>query len=157
MGTTPYRSHHQITSKCNKLKTNVTLFAAIYNKLVFSRSSGSSDANILTLAYRRFKEEVGSAFVHEHCWAVVKNNPRWSVVPTMSTGSSRGTKRSKTSDDSDACFNLDDDNEDEIQESQRSIGRTKVKKASTSNTSRSNADDKLTRLVDTITELKDKV
>ena len=76
------------------------------------------------------------------------------MVPTMSTGLSRGTKRSKTSEDSDACFNLVDD---KIQEPQRPIGRTKAKKASKSNTSGSNANDKLTRLVDTITELKDKV
>ena len=148
MGTTPYRSHHQITSKCNKLKTNVTRFAAIYTKLFVSRSSGSSDADILSLAYRRYKEEHKSAFVHEHCWSIVKNNPKWSVVPTMtmSTGSSRGTKRSKTSDDSDARFNLvddDDNDEDAIQEPKRPIGRNKAKKASTSNTSGVNTDDKL--------------
>ena len=65
----------------------------------------------------------------------------------------------KTSDDSDAGFILvdDDDNEDDIQEPERPIGRTKAKKASTSNTLGSNADDKLTQLVDTITELKDKI
>jgi hypothetical protein len=112
MGTTPYRSHHQITSKCNKLKTNVTRFAAIYNKLVLSRSSGSSDADILSLAYRRYREEHRSAFVHEHCWSIIKHNPKWTVVPPMtttSTDTSRGTKRSKTSDDSDAHFYLLDD------------------------------------------------
>ena len=58
----------------------------------------------------------------------------------------------------DARFNLvdDDDNEDDIQEPERPIGRTNAKRASTTNTSGSNANDKLTRLVDTITELKDK-
>ena len=80
-------------------------------------------------------------------------------VPTMSTGSSRGTKRSKTPDDTDVRFNLvdDDDNEDDIQELERPIGRTKTKRGSMSNTLGSNADDNLTRLADTITELKDKV
>ena len=71
-------------------------------------------------------------------------------------GSSRGTKRSKTSDDSDARFNLvddDDNDEDAIQEPKRPIGRNKAKKASTSNTSGVNTDDKITRLVDTITSL----
>ena len=108
----------------------VTRFSGIYNKCVLSKSSGSSDTDILTLIYRKYKEEVGSAFVHEHCWFIVKNNPKWSVVPTMSTGSSRGTKRNNTFDDSDARFNLvdDDDNGDDIQEPERPIGRTKVKK-----------------------------
>ena len=74
----------------------------------------------------------------------------------MSTGSSRGTKRSKTSDDSDARFNLDDDdddNEDEVHEPQRPIGRNKAKRAATSTTSGSNSSDKITQLVDTITDL----
>ena len=120
VGKSQYRSHHQINTKFTKLKTNVTRFSAIYNKLVLSRSSGSSDADILTLALRRYKDEVGSAFVHEHCWSIVKHNPRWCVVPTMSTGSSRGSKRSKTSDDPNARFHLvdDDHNEDDIQEPQ---------------------------------------
>ena len=150
MGEQGYRSNHQIYTKCANLKTKVTRFAAIYNQLCRSRSSGSSDPDILTLAYKRYQEETKQVFCHEHCWAIIKNNPRWSVVPTMLTGSSRGTKRSKTSDDSDARFDLvdddddDDDNEDDIQEPQRPIGRTKAKKASTNNTSRSNADDKLT-------------
>ena len=130
VGKSQYRSHHQTRTKFTKLKTKVTRFSTIYNKLVLSRSSGSSDADILTLALRRYKDEVGSALVHEHCWSIVKHNPRWCVVPTMSTGSSRGSKRSKTSDDSDARFYLvdDDDNEDGIQEPQRPIGRTKAKK-----------------------------
>ena len=77
----------------------------------------------------------------------------------MSTGSSRGTKRSKTSDDSDARFHLvdDDHNEDDIQEPQRPIGRNKARKTSTSNASGSNAAESITQLVDTITQLKDKV
>ena len=55
---------------------------------------------------------------------------------TTSTGSSRGTKRNKTSDDADARFNLLDDDyndEDAIQEPKRPIGRNKAKKTSTSN------------------------
>ena len=69
----------------------------------------------------------------------------------MSTDSSQGTKRSKTSDDSDARFNLDDDdddNEDEAQEPQRPIGRNKAKRATMSTTTGSNADDKISQLVD---------
>ena len=133
MGKSNYRSHHQIHTKCGKLKTKVTRFSAIYNKLILSRSSGSSDADILTLAYRMYKEEVGSAFGHEHCWSIVKNNPKWSVVPTMSTSSSRRTKRNKTSDDSDARFNLvdDDDNEYDIQEPERPIRKTKTRRTHT--------------------------
>ena len=132
IGKSNYRSHHQIHTKCGKLKTKVTHFSAIYNKLVINRSNGSSDVRILETAYRRYAEEVGSAFAHEHCWSIVKNNPKWSVVPTMSTGSSRDIKRSKTSDDSDARFNLvdDDDNEYDIQEPDRPIGLTKEKRAS---------------------------
>ena len=82
------------------------------------------------------------------------------MVPTMSTGSSRGTKRSKTFDDSDARFYLHDDDandEDEIQEPKRSIEMNKAKEASTSNTSGVNTYDKVTRLVDTITTLMEKV
>ena len=77
-----------------------------------------------------------------------------------STDTSRGSKRSKTSDDSDARFyqvDDDDNDEDEIQEPTRPIGRNKAKKASTSNTSGVNTDDKVTRLVDTITTLMEKV
>ena len=51
---------------------------------------------------------------------------------TTSTGSSRGTKRSQASDDSDARFNLvddDDNDEDVIQEPKRPIERNKAKKA----------------------------
>ena len=77
----------------------------------------------------------------------------------MSTGSSGGSKRSKTSYDSDARFHLvdDDHNEDDIQEPQQPIGRNKARKTSTSNTSGSNASESITQLVDTITQLKDKV
>jgi hypothetical protein len=160
MGEQGYRTNHQIYTKCTNLKTKVTRFAAIYNQLCRSRSSGSSDADVLTLAYKRYKEETNQAFCHEHCWTIIKNHPKWSGVPTMSTGSSRGTKRSKTSDDSDARFNLDDDdddNEDEAQEPQRPIGRNKAKRATTSTTTGSNADDKITQLVDTITNLSNKV
>ena len=71
----------QITSKCNKLKTNVTCFAAIYNKLFVSRSSDSSDVDILTLTNKRYREEYRSAFVHEHCWSIIKHNLKWSAVP----------------------------------------------------------------------------
>ena len=58
-----------------------------------------------------------------------------------------------------AFYLLDDDDndEDEIQEPKRPIGRNKAKKTSTSNTSGVNTDDKITRLVDTKTTLMEKV
>ena len=70
-----------------------------------------------------------------------------------------GFKTKQNFYDSDAHFHLvdDDHNEDDIQEPQRPIGRNKARKTSTSNTSGLNASESITQLVDTITQLKDKV
>ena len=73
----------------------------------------------------------------------------------MST--SRASKRSKTSEFSDAHFTVDDDEDDEqeIQEPRRPIGRNKARNASTSNTTGSNLDDKFNCLLSEIKGFKD--
>ena len=116
----------------------------------------------------QYSSEVGVPFNHEHCWDILKESPKGSVVPTISTPSSRAhtsraSKRSKTYESSDTHFNVDDNDEDEediqedIQEPQRLIGRNKTKRASTSNTVGSNPDEKFTRMLSEITEFKNEL
>ena len=77
-----------------------------------------SDGDILLKAHLRYSQEVGAAFNHEHCWQLVKDSPQWTTVPTMSSDGpmSRASKRSKTSESSDAHFTVNDDDEQETRE-----------------------------------------
>ena len=96
------------------------------------RGSGMSDGDILVKAHTRYSREKGFAFNHEHCWELVKDHPKWSMVPMMSTPTSHASKRSKIYEFSIDHFRVADDEKDhvEIQEHQRPIGRNKAKKAS---------------------------
>ena len=140
-----YRNVHQINSKYKDMNKKITAFTGIYNNLINIRCSGQSEADIISLAHQRYRDDNhGTAFTHENAWNILKKCPKWCTVEPMPSFSSRPTKRSKTSStnnpptpssDAHVGVNLNDEDDDiQIEEPQRPVGRNKGKRPSTSTT-----------------------
>ncbi|GKA33297.1 RNA-directed DNA polymerase, eukaryota, partial [Tanacetum coccineum] len=89
-----------------------------------------------------YEAETGTTFKLRHCWEILKGSLKWmqSEVPKFAAKSGEGSKRYKTSgsssfntDSEEASINLNanvgDDEEDEVKEVRRPIGRDKAKDA----------------------------
>ncbi|KAJ9535494.1 hypothetical protein OSB04_un001381 [Centaurea solstitialis] len=133
LGTTPYRTYHQMSTKWAALTKKILIFNVIYNNIMNIRPSGQRDLELLQTAHSRYQALEKHVFPHEDAWEILRHCRKWATVLLMSGSSSRSTKHTRKSGSSDAHFGGDDDEvHKEIPQPQRPIGRGKEKKATRS-------------------------
>ncbi|GJZ93416.1 zinc finger BED domain-containing protein RICESLEEPER 2-like protein [Tanacetum coccineum] len=139
-----------------------------------SNESGASDEDYYARALVDYEAETGTMFKLRHCWEILKGSPKWmqNEVPKFTAKSREGSKRYKTFGSSsfntesvEASINLNanvgDDEEDEVQEIRRPIGKDNAKdvakkKGSRASGSSSMNDEALARLMVTEMENQEK-
>ncbi|GJR76277.1 glutathione S-transferase T3-like protein [Tanacetum coccineum] len=161
------RTYDMVNGKWKTVRPAVVRFCGVYgNVLRRLQESGASDEDYYAMALVDYEAETGTTFKLRHCWEILKGSPKWmqSEVPKFAAKSGEGSKRYKTSGSSsfniesgEASINLNanvgDDEEDEVQEIRRPIGRDKAKdvakkKGSRASGSSSMNDEALARLME---------
>ncbi|GKE47695.1 hypothetical protein Tco_1478953 [Tanacetum coccineum] len=118
-------------SKTNSTDVKCTIWVQV---------SVAKDEDYFDRALIDYQAETRTTFEYRHCWEILKNSPKWkqSELPKFATESRGGSKRYKSSGSSsfntesvEASINLNtnvgDNNEDEVQEIRRLMGKEKVR------------------------------
>ncbi|GJT55390.1 glutathione S-transferase T3-like protein [Tanacetum coccineum] len=129
--------------------------------------SEAGDEDYIQKAMIHYQAECGLPFKFRHCWEVLKDSPKFQEIAfsNFNQGSQGSSKRQKSSGSSsfnaesgDASINLNNtvNDEDDVQEIQRSEGRDKAKAAAKNKGSKASGlstmnDDALARLM--VTEM----
>ncbi|XP_076943538.1 uncharacterized protein LOC143613810 [Bidens hawaiensis] len=142
MGRGEYRNPDMISSKWRETRLKVEKFEGIYKKNFNNRESETSDLNIFQDSCDEYKTEMGSAFVHNKVWEVVRSCTKWTNLSLMGQSS----KRTKTSpsdkctcqaSSDDHCQNDFNDKDDGIETQEEQIhtpgSNNKGKRAASSN------------------------
>ncbi|KAF9597018.1 hypothetical protein IFM89_014883 [Coptis chinensis] len=80
------RSIDSLTGRWKHIKKHVTKFTAIMNQVENQRPSGASIEDQLSIARTKFQHEERTAFALDHCWCILKDNPKWnSALETKSS------------------------------------------------------------------------
>nr|GEY12359.1 hypothetical protein [Tanacetum cinerariifolium] len=164
------RTYDIVNEKWKTVRPSVVQFCGVYGNVMRRlQESGASDANYYAGALMDYEAEIGIAFKLRHCLEILKDSPKWmqSELPKFATKSGGGSKRYKSSGSSSFNTNYEeaiiklnanvgDDDEDEVQEIRRPIGRDKAKdaakkKGSRASGSSSTNDEALARLM--VTEM----
>ncbi|KAL4598249.1 hypothetical protein ACB092_11G047700, partial [Castanea dentata] len=86
-GTT--RSVSSVTSRWGTISREISKFAGLLAKIEARNPSGSTDQMKLEDAkvlYMKSSHNKKVAFAFEHCWAVLKNQPKWTTLKKKSKG-----------------------------------------------------------------------
>ncbi|XP_076883460.1 uncharacterized protein LOC143532242 [Bidens hawaiensis] len=142
MGRGEYRNPDMISSKWRETRLKVEKFEGIYKKNFDNRESGTSDLNIFQDSCDEYKAEMGSAFIHNKVWEVVRTCTKWANLSLIGQSS----KRTKTSphdectclaSSDDHCRNDFNDKDDELETQEEPIhppgSNNKGKRAASSN------------------------
>ena len=75
------RPQRSLETKWGNVKHDVSKWIGVHNQVMKLARSGSSVADNLKRAHDlyRQKDAKGSDFVYEHCWLLVRDNPRWAL------------------------------------------------------------------------------
>ncbi|XP_021988677.1 glutathione S-transferase T3-like [Helianthus annuus] len=132
-----HRYKDSISSKWTDINNKCHAFQEVYQQNYDNRPSEEGDVGVLTSAMEEFKKTKG-VFTYDKCWDLLRNNPKWAGVPTMTSSSRRKTKWSKTSSSvnpdtpiSDACnvdLNVVVYDDEEVEELTQPTGRRKDKR-----------------------------
>ncbi|GJX65710.1 glutathione S-transferase T3-like protein [Tanacetum coccineum] len=133
----------------------------------YDMESGVGDEDYVQKAMIHYQAETGLPFKYRHCWDILKDSPKFQEIafPNLNQGSQGSNKRKSSGSSSfntesgDASINLNNivaDDDDEVQEIRRPMGRDKAKAAAKNKGSKASAsstmnDDALTKLV--VTEM----
>ncbi|KAL8246096.1 hypothetical protein R6Q59_007312 [Mikania micrantha] len=139
-----YRTYHQLCSKWKDMSAKLMRFSGIYSNCANNRKSGMNDEGVLKWTEKeyRLKSNVHT-FNHYHVWVAIKEGPKFNLFCQEANEGQSFSKRSKNfkmSEYSSGCsdahtVNLELDEEDdefEIQELVRPVGRDMAKQASSS-------------------------
>ncbi|GJY21672.1 putative nucleotidyltransferase, ribonuclease H [Tanacetum coccineum] len=136
------RTYNMVNGNWKTVCPNVVWFCGVYgNVMRRAQESGSGDEDYYNMALLDYEAETRVPFKLRHCWEVLKASPKWmnTEVPNILAKSWEGSdKRYKTSGSSsfnteseEASININvdvgDDEENEVQEIRRLIGRDKTK------------------------------
>ncbi|GJU68738.1 hypothetical protein Tco_1254997 [Tanacetum coccineum] len=145
------RTYDMVCGKWKTVRPSVVWFCGVYSNVMY------------------YQAETGTTFKLLHCWEILKDSPKWkqSELPKFTAESGRGSKRYKSSGSSsfntesgEASINLNtnvgDNDEDEVQEIRRPMGKDKARdgakkkgsRASGASESSSMNDDALARLME---------
>ena len=142
----PYRDQDVVSSKWRKMRPVIQSFNQIFNRLSEKNNhqSGSSDADLQSMALAEHQGLGGPAFPFLREWTLLRRSSKFEEVMHQSVTKTRGeptAKRSKTSSSadpestgSDARINIDlnetdDDETEEAPRYIRPVGRDAAKKA----------------------------
>ncbi|XP_052619840.1 uncharacterized protein LOC111908712 [Lactuca sativa] len=130
-----YRTKHQLNSKFREIAKGVSKINGLYNNLKTQRKSGQGDKEILQEALQFYLEEVGKPFKWHDYWKLLVRSPRWKKYERDFIFGVHQSKRTKTgssgyttSSDARVGLDLNQDDELELEEIERPIGRDKVKR-----------------------------
>ena len=130
-----YRTKHQLNSKFREIAKGVSKINGLYNNLKTQRKSGQGDEEILQEALQFYLEEVGKPFKWHDCWKLLVRSPRWKKYEQDFIFGVQQSKRTKTgssgyttSSDARVGLDLNQDDELELEEIVRPMGRDKAKR-----------------------------
>ncbi|XP_023754942.1 uncharacterized protein LOC111903394 [Lactuca sativa] len=130
-----YRTKHQLNSKFREIAKGVSKINEFYNNLKTQRKSGQGDEEILQEALQFYLEEAGKPFKWHYCWKLLVRSRRWKKYEPNFIFGVQESKRKKTGSNgyttsSDAWVGLDlnQDDEHELEEIVRPIGKDKAKR-----------------------------
>ncbi|GKD72368.1 putative reverse transcriptase domain-containing protein [Tanacetum coccineum] len=137
------RTYDMVNEKWKTVCPTVVRFCGVYDNVMRRlREIGASDEDYYARALVDYEAEIGTTFKLHHCWKILKGSPKWmqSEVPKFAAKFGGGSKRYKSSQSSSfntesekASINLNanvsDDEEDEVKEIRRPMGRDKAKNA----------------------------
>ncbi|GJY64534.1 monodehydroascorbate reductase [Tanacetum coccineum] len=157
------QTYDTVNEKWRNVRPNMARFCGVHaNVMRRAHASGAGDEDYFATTLLDYQAEFEVSFTLRHCWDVLRQTPKWwdQEVPRVLTNQNT-TKRSKTygsssfnteSGDASIILNVDagDDDEDDVQELQRPIGRDKAKgskkkRAGSSGSSSSMNDEALAR------------
>lgn len=155
LGCDAYRSKHSLTTKYRDVNKLVTKFNELHHNLKTQHKNGQTDQNIFETALEKYRQENnGKAFKYVEFWKIIEPCGVWHDMNEEEKGAP--TKRTKTSESSctkssdarvQSGLNEDDDDELELEELLRPIGRDKAKrKGSSSSASGSYKSDDITKM-----------
>lgn len=103
------RTKDQLTSKWREVKAKVTKFNDIFVELERNRSSGQSEAEILTLAIDSYHQTNHAAFPYMHVWEVLKTHPKWANLhPVLPHHQHKKTRNAESSSEAIPQINIED-------------------------------------------------
>ncbi|XP_023745124.1 glutathione S-transferase T3-like [Lactuca sativa] len=130
-----YRTKHQMNSKFREIAKGVSKINGLYNNLKTQRKSSQGDEQILQEALQFYLEEVGKPFKWHDCWKLLVRCPGWKKYEQDFVFGVQQSKRTKTgssgyatSSDARVGLDLNQDDELELEEIVRPMGRDKVKR-----------------------------
>ncbi|KAL7584227.1 glutathione S-transferase T3-like [Lactuca sativa] len=130
-----YRTKHQLNSKFREIARGVSKINWLYNNLKTQRKSGQGDEEILQETLQFYLEEVGKPFKWHDCWKLLVRSPRWITYERDFIFGVQQSKRTKTgsngyttSSDARVGQDLNQDDELELEEIERPMGRDKAKR-----------------------------
>ncbi|GJW99702.1 putative reverse transcriptase domain-containing protein [Tanacetum coccineum] len=164
------RTYDMINGKWKTMRPDVVLYCGVYGNVMRRlRESGASDADYYTRVLMDYEAETVTTFKLRHCWEILKDSLKWmqSELPKFAAKSGGGSKRYKSfgsssfnTESGKASINLNanvgDEEEDEVEEIRRPMGRDKAKDDAIKNESRASGsssmnDEALARLM--VTEM----
>ncbi|RZC87628.1 hypothetical protein C5167_036169 [Papaver somniferum] len=134
------RKANGLSCRWGLIQAAVTKFHAAYESVERAPKSGVSIENVKRDELRIYKETGdGSAFKFEHCWEILKENPKWCSLQLTRTGTSKKEKKtgeslvdslaqtSLTSSLPDGVADVDNENIDAEQGVSRPPGKNTIK------------------------------
>ena len=75
------RPRRSLETKWGNVKHDVSKWIGVYSQVLKLARSGSSVADNLKRAHDLYRQRdaKGGNFVYEHCWLLVRDNPRWAL------------------------------------------------------------------------------
>ncbi|GKA26963.1 glutathione S-transferase T3-like protein [Tanacetum coccineum] len=153
------RTYDMVLGKWKSVRSAVVRFCGVYNNVMrMAQESGAGDEDYVQKAMIHYQAETRLPFKFRHCWDVLKDSPKFADItfPNLSQGSQGSNKRHKSSGSSsfntesgDASINLNNtvagddevvvDDDDEVQEFRRPVGRDKARAAGKNKGSKASA------------------
>ncbi|KAH7837578.1 hypothetical protein Vadar_015386 [Vaccinium darrowii] len=85
-------------------------FCSCYSKVLSLNQSGINEENKIQNAKDMYKQFNGSAFLFEHCWVILKNQPKWFLECEKRNQLKRSRKGVASCPSDPYMVNLEDDN-----------------------------------------------
>lgn len=87
------RGCNSLSCRWNTIQTAVCKFHSLYESLERAPRSGSNTMDMKREALNMYKQlGDGTSFKFEHCWEIMKDNPKWCSAQLTKTGSSKKAK-----------------------------------------------------------------
>ncbi|KAF5198131.1 hypothetical protein FRX31_012282 [Thalictrum thalictroides] len=86
------RNYNSLGCRWGTISTAVGKFHGFWEQLERNPQSGSTPEDMIKQARRMYKELGDQPFRYEHCWEIMKNNPKWCSQQLTKSGISKKQK-----------------------------------------------------------------